>query len=140
MKKIMLAVLAASLIIGSCTGCLEKKSDSTETPDTAVTVSGQCKFDIEDTVEEISDFAKDHGMKYSKRLCYRSDSHFKIDMTRISGKTEFTQIYEDAVYSIVSTGNLNGAEDIYYNVETVLLDDNGYFTVYLTYQFEYDSE
>lgn len=31
MKKIILAVLAVSLIIGSCTGCLKKKNDSTYT-------------------------------------------------------------------------------------------------------------
>lgn len=140
MKKKLIMVLLATLIIQTAfTGCLTKKNESAETEDTP-TVSGECKFDIEETTEEISDFAKDHGMKYSKRLCYRSDSHFKIDMTRISGQTEFTQMYEDAVYTIVSTGNLNGAGDIFYNVETVLLDDNGYFTIYLTYAFDYDSE
>lgn len=142
MKKFILVVLAASLIIGSCSGCLTKKDENAETGDTAQqSVSlEKCKFKIEDTTELISEFANDHGLRYKNRLCYRSDSHYKIDMTRVSSANDLQQKYEDAIYSIVAAGNTTNAKNINYNIETVLLDDNGYFILYITYEYEYESD
>lgn len=145
-KIIILLLLTASLLITICTGCLKKKDGDTETNDlpktsqTATTPSEKCKFDIEETTDEIEDFAKDHGMRSKDRLCYRSDRHIKIDTTRIESDNDLLRAYQDAVYSIVSTGNNTNAKNIYFNIETVLTDDNGYFTLYISYEYQYDSD
>lgn len=145
-KKIIISFLIVSLIITSCTGCLKKKDGDTETPDspvtsqTATTPSEKCKFNIEDTTDEIEDFAKGHGLRYKNRLCYRSDNHYKIDTTRIESDNDLLRAYQDAVYGIVSTGNNTNAKNIYFNIETVLTDDNGYFTLYISYEYQYDSD
>ncbi len=146
MKKIILSILMASLILTSCTGCLKKKDGDMETPDSpgtsqaATTPSEKCNFNIEDTKDEIEDFAKDHGMRSKDRLCYRSDRHIKIDTTRITSDSDLLRAYQDAVYSIVSNGNNINAKNIYYNIETVLTDDNGYFLIYISYDYEFDSD
>lgn len=145
-KIIILSLLMASLIIISCTGCLKKKDGDAETPDlpsasqVVTTPSEKCKFNIEDITDEIEDFAKDHGMRSKDRLCYRSDKHIKIDTARITSDNDILRAYQDAVYSIVATGNNANAKNIYFNIETVLTDDNGYFIIYITYEYEYDSD
>lgn len=146
MKKIILSLLMASLILTSFTGCLKKKNDNSETPDSADTSQSasepteKCKFDPEEVKDDITDFARDHGLKNENILCYKSDNYFKIDITRITSDYDLQRQYEDAIRDIIANGNDLNAKKMYFNVETVLLDDYGYFLIYISYDYEYDSD
>ena len=146
MKKIVITIISILLITAGLTGCGKNRDNNSESPDTAIAEQKieseleECPFDIDETVDAIKDFARGHGLRSKNRLCYRSDNHIKIDLTRISSNNDLLQNYQDAIYDIVATGNNTGADDIYFNIETVSLDEKGYFIVYITYEYEYSSD
>lgn len=146
MKHKIPILIFCLLTIFSFTACNRKSSSGSETADTASleeVVSNQieeCEFDPEEVKEDITNFACDHGLKINKILCYKSDNYFKIDITRITSGYDLQRQYEDAVRDIIAKGNNLNAERMYFNVETVLLGDYGYFHIYITYDYDIDSD
>lgn len=75
MRKIILTVLAASLIIGSCTGCLKRKNDSTYTSE-AINNVNTVAAETTDTPEISAwDFSYE-GLLGSTKLVY--DKNTKV--------------------------------------------------------------
>lgn len=147
MNKKIISVLLIVLITVSLTACGGNNSSSDNSKETidaaqpdkqSSSQTEKCKYDPDDVKDMITDFGRDHGLRVENILCYKSDRYFKIDITRISSEYDLQRQYEDAISDIIATGNKLKASKMFFNVETVLTDDNGYFIIYITYDYEYD--
>lgn len=142
MKKILISLLCVILAF-STTACTKRSElkESEDTPEVESTMpEGECIFNSEDTVDVITSSAREHGMSEKNTLCYKSNNYYKIDTTRLSSQFELQEMYEDAISDIVANGNLLQADNTFFFVESVILNEDGYFIIYIDYEYRFDNK